>query len=137
MVKQEKIVEKFTAFLAADSHPAKKCGEVAPLAVDPEVKKAFEFLSRLNTLAEKYQFQPQDIILLLDPGYGAVDIANDVSNSAPNRKRKPRSVKCYRNPYSGERIETRGANHKLLKQWKADHGAEVVEGWREPPRSVS
>lgn len=42
---------------------------------------------------------------------------------------KKRAVKIYKNP-NGETIETKGGNHKLLKQWKALHGAHVVEGWR-------
>lgn len=46
--------------------------------------------------------------------------------SSPSRKR---AVKIYKNP-NGETIETKGGNHKLLKEWKAQYGAGVVEGWR-------
>ena len=48
----------------------------------------------------------------------------------PRKAHKPRDMKIYVHPQSGERIETKGGNHKQLKEWKAQHGAEVVEGWR-------
>jgi len=38
-------------------------------------------------------------------------------------------VKVYRNPHNGELIETKGGNHKLLKQWKQEYGAQEVESW--------
>lgn len=38
-------------------------------------------------------------------------------------------VKQYKNPHNGEIIETKGGNHKLLKEWKAEYGSDVVEGW--------
>ncbi|WP_394327535.1 hypothetical protein [Geopseudomonas guangdongensis] len=31
-------------------------------------------------------------------------------------------------PVTGKRIETKGANHPLLKAWKTEFGADVVEG---------
>jgi hypothetical protein len=30
---------------------------------------------------------------------------------------------------NGEVIETKGGNHKTLKEWKAKWGGDVVEGW--------
>jgi hypothetical protein len=35
-------------------------------------------------------------------------------------------VKVYKNPHSGEIVETKGGNHKTLKQWKAEHGFATV-----------
>ncbi|EGH26812.1 hypothetical protein PSYMO_37207, partial [Pseudomonas amygdali pv. mori str. 301020] len=32
----------------------------------------------------------------------------------------------YKHPKTGEVIETKGGNHKVLKEWKAEHGADVV-----------
>jgi len=43
--------------------------------------------------------------------------------------RKPRQVKVYKNPHTGELIETKGGNHKGLKEWKAEHGSDTVESW--------
>lgn len=128
---REDILEKFTEFLAANDRIANECKAALPLAHDPEVVKIFQFLSRLDVLAKKYQFESSDIILLLDPSYAA-ETPKQERNSATTLKRKQRQLKCYRNPHTGESIETRGANHKLLKQWKEEYGAEVVESWRDP-----
>lgn len=43
--------------------------------------------------------------------------------------RKPCQLKVYKNPRSDEFVETRGGNHKILKEWKSQYGAEEVEGW--------
>jgi hypothetical protein len=46
--------------------------------------------------------------------------------------RRPREypVKRYKNPHTGDVIETRGGNHTVLKKWKSTYGGAVVEGWR-------
>ena len=44
-------------------------------------------------------------------------------------KRKERALKVYINPANGERVETKGGNHKTLKAWRQEFGADVVEGW--------
>ncbi|MGE7959709.1 histone-like nucleoid-structuring protein, MvaT/MvaU family, partial [Pseudomonas sp. NPDC089530] len=43
--------------------------------------------------------------------------------------KRARKVKQYKNPHNGEVIETKGGNHKTLKEWKAKWGGDVVEGW--------
>jgi hypothetical protein len=35
----------------------------------------------------------------------------------------------YVQPVTGKRIETKSGNHAQLKAWRAEFGAEVVEGW--------
>ncbi|KAA8552439.1 hypothetical protein FX983_04853 [Pseudomonas frederiksbergensis] len=48
--------------------------------------------------------------------------------SAPEAgTRKPQPVKIYKNPHTGEVVETKGGNHKTLKEWKAEHGSATVE----------
>ncbi|MCF5803941.1 hypothetical protein GIV20_19425 [Pseudomonas tremae] len=98
---------------------------------DPEVVKSLEFLNRLEAIAAKYQFSIRDIILLLDPSQA------DKFRTAPGGKgfeesAKPkiiRPTKAYVNPHTGQRIETRGANHSVLKSWKREYGAEEVGSW--------
>ncbi|TDV40909.1 hypothetical protein EDF87_118105 [Pseudomonas helmanticensis] len=43
--------------------------------------------------------------------------------------RKPRELKTYKNPHTGEVVETKGGNHKTLKEWKTKHGSDMVESW--------
>jgi hypothetical protein len=38
-------------------------------------------------------------------------------------------VKVYKNPHTGEVVETKGGNHKTLKEWKAEYGSDTVESW--------
>jgi hypothetical protein len=47
----------------------------------------------------------------------------------PASTRKPRQLTVYKNPKTVEVIETKGGNHRVLKKWKEEHGADVVEGW--------
>jgi hypothetical protein len=65
------------------------------------------------------------VISLLDPQAGLRAPAA-VSKAGT---RKPRQVKVYKNPESGEVEETKGGNHKTLKEWKAKYGADKVESW--------
>jgi hypothetical protein len=46
-----------------------------------------------------------------------------------NGQRKQRKLKVYKNPKTGEVVETRGGNHRILKAWKAKYKMESVEGW--------
>jgi hypothetical protein len=46
--------------------------------------------------------------------------AKPVASGASTRKtRKP---KVYKNPHSGELVETKSGNHKTSKKWKTKHG---------------
>jgi hypothetical protein len=38
-------------------------------------------------------------------------------------------VKIYKNPDTGELVETKGGNHITLKEWKAEYGSETVGSW--------
>lgn len=124
-------MDKLIELLEVNDRLATECSTAMPLVNDPEVIKAFDFLSRLDALADKYQFAPKDIVLLLDPSLGVKGLSDGSAGllKVAPKKRKPRPLKSYLNPHTGEVVETRGANHKVLKQWKALHGADVVEKW--------
>ena len=96
------------------------------LSEDDKLKKELEFEGKLRTLMGEYSKSLRDIIALLDPEAGASKGARASKSNTPRRTRK---VKQYKNPNSGEVIETKGGNHKTLKEWKAKWGADVVEAW--------
>ncbi|WP_322978670.1 histone-like nucleoid-structuring protein MvaT [Pseudomonas sp. C11] len=95
------------------------------LSQDDKLKKELEFEGKLRTLMGEYQKSLRDIIALLDPE-AKVGKAPRAAKPVAKRARK---VKQYKNPNTGEVIETKGGNHKTLKEWKAKWGADTVEGW--------
>lgn len=112
----------------------------AVLMRDNDVIKSLRFLTELDALAAKYQFAPKDILLLLCPELADLepDSRPVTSTTAPRSMSSGnrsgiarRSVKRYLNPHTGEILETRGANHRQLKLWKAEYGSETVESWRQ------
>lgn len=79
----------------------------------------------MRDLLAKYGYSLKGVINLPDPQAGrrAPDVESKV------RSRKPRQLKVYKNPHTGEVVETKGGNHKTLKGWKTKHGAARVESW--------
>lgn len=106
---------------------AAQLAELEALKGDDGLQKEMEFENKLRTLLGEYGFSLRDVINILDPK------ANSRQPSAPEpaSTRKPREVKTYKNPHTGEVIQTKGGNHTVLKSWKSEHGAEAVESWRQ------
>jgi 5S rRNA maturation endonuclease (ribonuclease M5) len=96
------------------------------LSQDDKLKKELEFEGKLRALMGEYQKSLRDIIAMLDPDTKGSKITRATKTTGPKRARK---VKQYKNPHTGEVIETKGGNHKTLKEWKAKWGGDVVEGW--------
>lgn len=96
---------------------------------DERLKKELDFEKQLRALLAEHSKSLRDVIAILDTEAGT-NSAVRKNNSAPTgQQRRPRSLKRYKHPETGEVIETKGGNHKILKAWKAEHGAEAVEGW--------
>jgi len=93
------------------------------LSVDDRLKRELEFDTKLRELMGEYGKSLRDIIALLDP-----EATKRPKPVSPTSK-KERRVKVYKNPHTNETIETKGGNHKTLKEWKAEHGGDTVEGW--------
>lgn len=127
-------IAKVTGVLSASANVAPDYEVLNPLIEDlqdPEVAKSLEFLRCLEVIAAKYQFSIKDIILLLDPSQ-AEKLQSAPGGRCFEESAKPKSVrplKIYTNPHTGQRIETRGANHSVLKSWKLEYGAEEVSSW--------
>ena len=97
---------------------------LASLSQDSKLKKELEFEEKLRILMSEYSKSLRDITLILDPQ--AARGANKTSNT---RTRSQRKMKQYNNPHTGAVIETKGGNHKVLKEWKAKWGGDTVESW--------
>jgi len=96
------------------------------LSQDNKLQTELEFEKKLRALMGEYQKSLRDIIALLDPEAKLTKAPRAGKAIGAKRARK---VKQYKNPHTGEVIETKGGNHKTLKEWKAKWGAEAVEGW--------
>ncbi|MDP2748190.1 histone-like nucleoid-structuring protein MvaT [Pseudomonas sp.] len=96
------------------------------LSQDDKLKKELEFEGKLRALMGEYQKSLRDIIAMLDPDAKGSKATRATKTTGTKRARK---VKQYKNPNTGEVIETNGGNHKTLKEWKAKWGGDVVEGW--------
>lgn len=106
---------------------AAQMAELENMKNDSGLQKEMEFETKLRKLLNEYGRSLPDVISLLDPQSGR----RKGTAAAPARAtRRPREVKVYKHPETGETVETKGGNHRLLKQWKLKHGADKVESWR-------
>lgn len=117
-------MSKLAEFKALEAQLAAQLKQLDALKNDGELKREIEFEEKLRSLMADYGVNLRDIISLLDPQAGSPKPA-----PAAARPRRQRQVKIYKHPETGEVVETKGGNHKVLKAWKDKHGASVVEGW--------
>jgi hypothetical protein len=118
-------MSKLAEFRQLEKHLAQQLEALEALKGDEGLKAEIEFETKLRALLAKYGFSLKDIVNLLDPKAERRAPAAESKSSS----RKPRQVKVYKNPHTGEVVETKGGNQKTLKEWKAKHGADTVESW--------
>jgi hypothetical protein len=118
-------MSKLAEFRQLEKHLAEQLQALEALKGDDGLKKEIEFESKLRALLGEYSYSLKDVINLLDPQAGrrAPVVQSETGT------RKPRQVKVYKNPHTGELVETKGGNHRTLKEWKAEYGAGTVESW--------
>ncbi|WP_106478278.1 histone-like nucleoid-structuring protein, MvaT/MvaU family [Phytohalomonas tamaricis] len=105
--------------------------ELQQLEQDQRLKSELEFKGKLESLMSEYDKKASDVIGLLDPEAledNPQKVNANVDSTSSRRKRK---LKVYKNPHTGEVVETRGGNHKTLKTWKEEYGNDTVESWVE------
>lgn len=107
---------------------AAQLAELEAMKGDTAIQAEMEFENKLRALLAEYGFSLRDVINLLDP---KANVRQQSPVGQEKTTRKPREVKVYKNPHNGEVVETKGGNHATLKAWKAEHGAEAVESWRQ------
>lgn len=112
-----------TQFIEKEQQLKKLQEQLDKLKQDPTFKLEMEFKERLLGLMTEFGKTEKEVIRLLDP---SPSVAVLPTQGKPRKKRK---LKIYRNPETGEVIETRGGNHGTLKHWKQKYGAEKVDAW--------
>ncbi|MHC8370862.1 histone-like nucleoid-structuring protein, MvaT/MvaU family [Pseudomonas sp. MDT1-85] len=118
-------MSKLAEYRQLEKHLAEQLQTLEALKGDAALKKEIEFETKLRGLLDQYGFSLKHIINLLDPQSTK---RGPVSAATPGT-RKPRELKTYKNPHTGEVVETKSGNHKTLKEWKTKHGSDVVESW--------
>jgi len=119
-------MSRLAEFRKLEQSLAAQLAELEAMKGSSELQKEIEFETKLRDLLTKYGFSLRDIINILDPQASRRAAAPGAGEKAPRRARQ---VKQYKNPHNGEIIETKGGNHKLLKEWKAEYGSDEVESW--------
>lgn len=117
-------MSKLAEFKALEAQLAEQLKQLDALKNDDGLKREIEFESKLRALLAEYGYSLREVKLILDP-----HARPERAAPAYRLQRRERKVKQYKNPHNGEIIETKGGNHKLLKEWKAQYGADTVESW--------
>lgn len=98
------------------------------LSQNDKLQEELEFEEKLRALMGQYNKSLRDIIAILDPDRLKVTRPS-VRTAQATDGRRSRKTKKYTNPNTGDVIETKGGNHKTLKEWKQEWGADEVESW--------
>lgn len=118
-------MSKLAEYRQLEKHLAEQLQALEALKGDAGLKAEIEFETKLRALLAKYGYSLKDIVNLLDP-----QASRRATVTKPSvGTRRARQVKIYKNPHNGEVVETKGGNHKTLKEWKAKHGSDTVESW--------
>ena len=110
-------------YKALEAQIAEQQKRLEALKGDEKLKREIEFENKLRSLLADYNYSLRNVIAILDPN-AAKTTAAPVKGA-----RRERALKRYKNPNNGEVVETKGGNHKVLKAWKEQYGAETVESW--------
>lgn len=119
-------MSKLAEFKALEAQLAAQLKQLDALRDNGELKREIEFEEKLRDLMAEYGIGLRGITDILEPKTNQRSASVAPAERATRRKRQ---VKVYKNPETGETVETRGGNHKVLKAWKGQYGAEQVEGW--------
>ncbi|MCY1297660.1 hypothetical protein D9M68_524740 [compost metagenome] len=117
-------MSKLAEFKALEAQLAAQLKQLDALKNDDGLKREIEFEEKLRKLMGDYGMNLRNIIALIDP-----QAQRNVVAPAVRGQRRQRQVKVYKNPETGEVVETKGGNHKVLKAWKEKYGAAKVENW--------
>ena len=120
-------MSRLAEFRAAEKALQEQLAQLEVMKNDAGLKREIEFEQKLLGLMKEYDKSLRDIIALLDPAKSSSP--RTAAPAATPKTRRARVVKVYENPHSGELIETKGGNHRGLRAWKDQYGADTVEGW--------
>lgn len=101
--------------------------ELNALQDNKELQQELEFKDALTKLMTEYGKVSREVCEMLDPSYASSGAGKIAASKRDGRKK--RTLKIYKNPHTGEVVETRGGNQKQIQEWKSEHGNEEVVSW--------
>lgn len=117
-------MSQLTNFLQMQQEAERLQEEMKRLQESDALKRELEFKELLEASMKEYDMSAADVLNMLDP-----QRLEQPKQESQGRERRKRKLKIYKNPHTGETVETRGGNQKTLKAWKEEYGTEEVEGW--------
>lgn len=105
---------------------------LAAITANPDYGREMEFEAKLRNLMAIYGKSLRDVVLILDPDAERFNLEFqrvDKVHKARGSYRGPRAVQTYKNPHTGEVVETAGGNHKTLKQWRHAYPHTDLKTW--------
>ncbi|MCQ4298121.1 DNA binding protein [Pseudomonas stutzeri] len=114
-------MSKIAEYKRLEAQLAEQLAALDKLKTDGQLKREMEFEDKLKALINEYGFNARTVLDILDPA--------QTGDVAPVGRRRARETKTYKNPHTGEVVETKGGNHKILNAWKEQYGAEAVKSW--------
>ena len=120
-------MSKLAEFKALEAKLAAQLKELDEMKNDSALQREIEFEAKLRDLLAQYGVGLKQVIAILDPHAPATPTSRAAAE--PAKTRKPRELKRYKNPHTGEIVETKGGNHRTLNAWKSEFGREAVESW--------
>ncbi|MET1076796.1 MAG: histone-like nucleoid-structuring protein, MvaT/MvaU family [Pseudomonas sp.] len=117
-------MSKLAEFRALELALAQQLKALDNLKNDGALQAEIEFEEKVRALMAEYGKSLRDVVAIIDPNYRTGSAAPTSQGS-----RRERQLKVYKNPHTGETVETKGGNHKVLKAWKQEHGSDTVESW--------
>lgn len=109
-------MSRLAEFRALEQKLAAQLAELEALKGSTELQKEIEFETKLRDLLNRYGFSLGNVIAILDPQSGRRPATSGAS-AIEKAPRRARQVKQYKNPHSGEVIETKGGNQGFGEQW--------------------
>ncbi len=100
--------------------------ELRAIEANPRYAQERAFLDALEGLLGEYGKSLSDVVKILDPQATEPQRARGARGPAPGTMRKKLR---YKNPHTGEHIDTAGANNRTLKAWKLQYPNDNIKDW--------
>ena len=119
-------MSKLLEFRKAEQALREQLARLESLKHDQELKREMEFEDKLKALLQEYGYRLQNIVDILDPQPLHIPELDVLEQDSDRRVRR---LQVWKNPITGEVLETRSGNNKTLKAWKEEYGEQFVSTW--------